>query len=153
MAFARKMPSVSQTDSPPSSPKSPPRKRTKFSLKLKSKKKPLSDSENRENLFPIFSPPTAQNASDDDAFEPPIPPPPYAGLKNLGNICYANAVLQVLRYCPCLLQSVIEIDSLVRELRPIRTTGDEEVIWFIHVSIRCFKAFHILGKKGITIRM
>lgn len=114
------MPSVSPVDSPPSSPRSPPRKRTKFSLKLKSKKKSASggESEKREKLFPIFSPAATQNTSDDDTFEPPIPPPPYAGLKNHGNICFANAVLQVLRHCPGLMESVIEIDSLIRDLCP-----------------------------------
>ena len=114
------MPSASLVDSPPSSPRSPPRKRTKFSLKLKSKKKSASgwESEKRDKLFPIFSPAATHNTSDDDTFEPPIPPPPYAGLKNHGNICFANAVLQVLRHCPGLMESVIEIDSVIRDLCP-----------------------------------
>ena len=136
------MPSVSQLDSPPSSPRSPPRKRTKFSLKLKSKKKASSESsesdpDKREKLFPIFSPPTAQNTSDDDNFEPPKPPLPYAGLRNHGNICYANAVVQVLRYCPGLVESVDGLHSLVRKFGPseakarvTETGGNEEVSWF-----------------------
>lgn len=131
------MPSVSQLDSPPSSPKSPPRKRTKFSLKLKSKKKAASESsDKREKLFPIFSSPAAQNASDDDNLEPPKPPLPYAGLRNHGNICYANAVLQVLRHCPGLLDCVDKIDSHVKaicpsEIKSHATESDNKgVSWF-----------------------
>ena len=162
------MPTVFQTDSPPSSPRSPPRKRTKFSLKLKNKKKSQSEIENREKLCPIFSPSTAQNTNDDDVLEPLIPPP-FAGLKNLGNICYANAVLQVLRFCPGLMQSVMEIDSLVRKLYPSKSADDEQVIcYFVSelgykissqgreidtqlVESRCKERTSIGVLKGLTI--
>ena len=111
------MPYVSLVDSPPSSPKSPPRKRTKFSLKLKAKKK-INDSEKKEKLYPIFSPTTCQDSNIDEAQDPPKPPPPpHAGLNNHGNICYANAVLQVLRYCPGFAECVDEIATTVNNLR------------------------------------
>lgn len=138
------MPSVSQLDSPPSSPRSPPRKRTKFSLKLKGKKRAASetsDREKREKLFPIFSSPAGQNASDDDNFEPPRPPPPHTGLRNHGNICYANAVLQVLRHCPGLMESIVELDSLVKEGFPAEAKSrvteageNEDVSWFSDIA-------------------
>ncbi|XP_067043629.1 ubiquitin carboxyl-terminal hydrolase 1-like isoform X2 [Acropora muricata] len=114
------MPSVSQCHSPPPSPKSPPRKKTKFSLQRKKKTASTSDydRDKRDKLFPLFTSPATRNASDDEVFEPPKPPPPCAGLVNHGNICYANAVLQVLRHCPGLIESVLAIDSHLTKVHP-----------------------------------
>ena len=102
------MPPISQLDTPPSSPKSPPRKKPKFSLKLKSKTKPDErDSSAKEKVYGIFSSPPQDDGADSCGTTEPLPaPPPHAGLLNHGNICYANAVLQVLRHCPGFVDSV-----------------------------------------------
>ena len=140
------MPPVSQLDTPPASPNSPPRKRRKFSLRLKgknsktdsetdsnktSKTKAATNTSNSETtksrFYPLFSkistPPRTQNFEDEEdcvAFTPTKsldrPPPPYTGVKNLGNTCYANAVLQVLRHCSGFVDSVTSLaDDLKKQ--------------------------------------
>jgi uncharacterized UBP type Zn finger protein len=95
------------SQAPPTSPCSPPRKRAKFSLRLKGRIKPKKeedDKSNPRNLHPLFCSPAKGNEENQDEnnllHEPEIPSLPHAGLLNQGNTCYANAVLQVLRCCP-----------------------------------------------------
>ena len=150
------MPSVSQCHSPPPSPKSPPRKKTKFSLQRKKKTASTSDydRDKRDKLFPLFTSPATRNASDDEVFEPPKPPPPYAGLVNHGNICYANAVLQVLRHCPGLIESVFAIDSHLTKVHPTKvhpklvvpeTNNNERVSWFIEFRSTSLNLIYLLS--------
>ena len=145
------MPSVSQCHSPPLSPKSPPRKKTKFSLQRKKKTASTSDydRDKRDKLFPLFTSPATRNASDDEVFEPPKPPPPYAGLVNHGNICYANAVLQVLRHCPGLIESVFAIDSHLTKAHPKlvvpETNNNERVSWFIEFRSTSLNLINLLS--------
>ena len=117
---------------------SPPRKKFKFSLKLKPKRKgktknPIdSDSGddsgkenndsgvNFERKERLNSPLTIKSTNDltegnnkiSQQTEAITPPLPYAGLANLGNTCYLNAVLQVLRYCPGFLNTLVNLDEL-----------------------------------------
>lgn len=104
---------VDLSDTPPSSPTcSPPRKKAKFSLRLKGKTKSKKEQDENEdgndtgrqkndNLYPIFRSP-AQEVNGNPGMEvvPVLPSHALSGLLNRGNICYANAVLQVLRRCP-----------------------------------------------------
>lgn len=116
---------------------SPPRKKFKFSLKLAGKKKakdksPIeSDSENESvaessvstanfeqkpaNLSTTNGLTTGESTLCnffERGSESVTPPLPYSGLANLGNTCYLNAVLQVLRYCPGFLKSLQKLDEI-----------------------------------------
>lgn len=146
------MPPVSQLDTPPASPKSPPRKRRKFSLKLKGKNSKTdsetqnnktsetneTDSTEKSRFYPIFSkistPPRTHNLAEDGdcvAFTPTKsldrPPPPYSGVKNLGNTCYANAVLQVLRHCPGFVDAVASLANDLKEQQELKATKNQEM--------------------------
>ena len=129
--------------SPPAA-ESPPRKKFKFSLKLKTKKKAkvknLIDSDSGEESdkeidasWVNFERNDAENSSltmstnrlsdvnntlavQADTVTPPLP---YTGLANLGNTCYLNAVLQVLRYCPGFLKSLVNLDEMSADYCPI----------------------------------
>lgn len=37
------------------------------------------------------------------------PPPPFSALNNVGNTCYINSVLQILRYCPRFVESLKKV--------------------------------------------
>lgn len=101
---------IDLSETPPSSPThSPPRKKAKFSLRLKVKSKGKKDDDGNDNkkstnLYPLFRSPIQESdgVSGKDCMDvdPILPSFPLAGLLNRGNVCYANAVVQVLRRCP-----------------------------------------------------
>ncbi|XP_032230387.2 ubiquitin carboxyl-terminal hydrolase 1 [Nematostella vectensis] len=99
---------------PPVSPHSPAKKKAKFSLRLKGKNKPKSSDDSPKKLHPIFSP---VSESPDKSTLPQ--PPAFVGLKNRSNLCYANAVIQVLRNCPGFVDFVGDLD------KQMTTEGDE----------------------------
>ena len=121
----------------PPAVESPPRKKFKLSLKLKTKKKaktnnPMdSDNENdsgeendvfapnsdgKEDLNSSLTKSTNSMTDANTTFslqcETVSLPLPYTGLANLGNTCYLNAVVQVLRYCPGFLKSLVNLDEI-----------------------------------------
>lgn len=143
------MPSIvcERRSRPPSPVQSPPRKKCKFSLKLKPKKRAFAKTTNNEyvenetkeqaeeheqrneNKSPRESSKSNISVSDtsssvvpETATKAAIPPLPYTGLANLGNTCYLNAVLQVLRYCPEFLPSLANLDKLYTHYK---STKDE----------------------------
>ncbi|XP_071493124.1 ubiquitin carboxyl-terminal hydrolase 1-like [Diadema antillarum] len=112
-------------------PLSPPRKRAKLSLKLirqelhpTPKEEPTEDdkaegtrSEADDNTQPCFPeaglPQPAAESSSCIPREYVVTVAPYTGLHNLGNTCYLNSVLQVLRYCPGFSENVERLSRLV----------------------------------------
>lgn len=108
------------------SPCSPPRKKAKFSLRLKGKKtkNEEEDKVKHSNVYPIFSSPSREKDENYDGNnldkEPEIPSLPHTGLLNPGNTCYANAVLQVLRCCPGFEQLVGYLATKVSLIQFIR---------------------------------
>lgn len=123
---------VDLSETPPSSPThSPPRKKAKFSLRLKGRGKFKKEHEETsddqchepkpiktESFYPIFRTPDQQNDCDTNMeIEPVMPSCGYSGLLNRGNICYANAVLQILRCCPGFEQFV---SHLAKDLKVCR---------------------------------
>lgn len=145
------MPSIvpCETRSSPASPvQSPPRKKFKFSLKLKSKKKgnlksaSTGDNEheskeqkcrkaecvqnNKEDKETTANGPSVQDDTSTslaDETEMVTPPLPFAGLANLGNTCYVSAVLQVLRYCPEFLKSLANLDEISAQNGTLKGQG------------------------------
>ncbi|KAK3717314.1 hypothetical protein QZH41_002315 [Actinostola sp. cb2023] len=108
---------------PPSSPTcSPPRKKAKFSLRLKGKSKSKTDNDDKNskasNIYAMFHSPVqeTESSSNDIVAEPVLPSIPLAGLINRANTCYANAVLQVLRCCPGFQQF---LDHLAKDIKMI----------------------------------
>ncbi len=147
----------------PPAVESPPRKKFKFSLKLKTKKKtkaknPMdSDSENdsgkenddsamdSERKEALNSPSTKSTHGLTDASttfvlqtETVNPPLPYTGLANLGNTCYLNAVVQVLRYCPGFLKSLVKLNELSAQnctIGDLVSVGFMLVLFFTHFVV------------------
>ena len=54
---------------------------------------------------------------------------PFSGLCNLGNTCYVNSVLQVLRFCPGFCENVVEIQKVLEKRCSVSSedqeTGDD----------------------------
>ena len=54
---------------------------------------------------------------------------PFSGLCNLGNTCYVNSVLQVLRFCPGFCESVVGIQKVLEKRGSVSSedqeTGDD----------------------------
>ncbi|XP_031569845.1 ubiquitin carboxyl-terminal hydrolase 1-like, partial [Actinia tenebrosa] len=113
---------VVASKTPPLSPRSPPRKKAKFSLRLKGKKTKNEEDDSEvkaSNVYSIFISPSQKDENYDENNlykEPEIPALPHAGLLNQGNTCYANAVLQVLRYCPGFEQLVGHLASKEKDV-------------------------------------
>ncbi|XP_782306.4 ubiquitin carboxyl-terminal hydrolase 1 [Strongylocentrotus purpuratus] len=121
---------------------SPPRKRARLSLKLVRK-----DQQTSRVIAPVTEEPGENkdeepNQQCDTAgdvassyMEPQsssipseyvIRVAPYTGLHNLGNTCYLNSVLQVLRYCPSFSDNLNRLSGLVSE--KLKMKGEEEDI-------------------------
>ncbi|XP_038064454.1 ubiquitin carboxyl-terminal hydrolase 1-like isoform X2 [Patiria miniata] len=115
---------------------SPPKKRPKLSLKFMRKDRPAAADDddvaqtsssgrtghnsapngqsNSTSSAAAADLPTAQTSSSRDGQAELVrsPPPPFAGLQNLGNTCYLNSVLQALRFCPGFCQGLCRLASV-----------------------------------------
>lgn len=83
--------------------------KSRLSLKLGSRK-----------LFQtrLMQPSEAQKRhSDADSMSGGANAVPFAGLRNMGNTCYANSILQALRFCPGFLEGVSALQQLVEDSR------------------------------------
>lgn len=58
-----------------------------------------------------------------------------SGLCNLGNTCYANSILQVLRFCPHLSKRVLLLSELLQKRALANTAGEEVMEVDHHTSI------------------
>ncbi|XP_076437161.1 uncharacterized protein LOC143276507 isoform X2 [Babylonia areolata] len=116
----------------------PPRKRSRLSLKSKkedstplaedSEPPPLKSDATVPQGLPIneeevtdCSPPVIDLTESDLPSDGPVVPP-VASMENLGNTCFLNSVLEVLRYTPCFLEGLEELYRHIVYLEKIKSS-------------------------------
>lgn len=124
-------------------PQSPPRKRARLSLKLIRKDQQTASSagsvetvEEEPGEMGEEEPSGSQCDTSSSGPQPVYPESscipseymvrvaPYTGLHNLGNTCYLNSVLQVLRYCPGFSENLERLSHMVGEMLRVKEEED-----------------------------